>query len=82
LQDTPYIELSLLLPQEWKRVWGLTSDKSLSLYKAEQFGIEWPAESWTKKRGGIMERSHNLAESFLLAHFVREAHQQGFIKNI
>ena len=62
LQNEPHIDMSLLLPQQWKGKYGLTSDKELSVLLARRKGLKWEGKL-----------SHNLAESYLLACFICEA---------
>lgn len=65
LQAESHIELSLILPTQWKPKYGLDSRKILSKQLALKKGLPW--------EGKLSELSHNLAESYLLACFVYEA---------
>lgn len=73
MQVAPNIRIVSLEPQQWKKPFGLDSNKKKSVFTALSMGLEVPDNAWTKKRDGTKEASNNLAESYLLAQFARLA---------
>lgn len=74
IDNESHIALATAKPQEWKAKWGLTSNKNLSIALAKNMGLVYPPQGLSKKRGGAIAESSNLAESFLLAHYVYQAY--------
>ncbi|ALY07583.1 hypothetical protein kac65v162_gp142 [Nodularia phage vB_NspS-kac65v162] len=74
IDNEPHVDLATAKPQDWKAKWGLTSNKNLSIALAKNMGLVYPPHGLSKKRGGAIAESSNLAESFLLAHYVYQAY--------
>lgn len=60
------LPLVVVQPQEWKPVWGLTADKSMSLAKAQFLA---PDFDWRDRENKPRARvpNHNACESYILA---------------
>lgn len=60
------VRVEVVAPQEWKKPFGLTSDKALSVAKAKEIrpDVDWRARERTPK---ARKPDHNKCEAFLLA---------------